>query len=391
MVGLQRIMLVLVVFGAGRHSVQWNVFTNKEVIQMKLLLSIFVAGTTALGSVALSPAAFTSAQAVAQGLNETFEAHPSTQDPSVKVTLETLARWETELSNWGKWGPTDQRGTLNYITPQKTRTATRLVEDGVTVNLGHFINEDDALDSGNFWPSEHQMTSVDPVTGKPRFALDAVSFSLHDGQLAHMDALCHYSMPRNGQDVIFNGYPQNMTADGCVGDLAINDMGPGYVTRAILVDMPLLRGVDYLEPATPIYVSDLEEWEDFAGVTVGPGDVLLVRAGRWARREALGPWRYDRGGAGLHASVLPWLKERGVALLVGDAVNDVQPSGVAGIGRPVHTLTQVILGLPLVDNGYLEDAAREAAARQRWEFMISWQISAVPNGTASPFNAIGTF
>ncbi len=271
MVGLQRIMLVLVVFGAGRHSVQWNVFTNKEVIQMKLLLSIFVAGTTALGSVALSPAAFTSAQAVAQGLNETFEAHPSTQDPSVKVTLETLARWETELSNWGKWGPTDQRGTLNYITPQKTRAATRLVEDGVTVNLGHFINEDDALDSGNFWPSEHQMTSVDPVTGKPRFALDAVSFSLHDGQLAHMDALCHYSMPRNGQDVIFNGYPQNMTADGCVGDLAINDMGPGYVTRAILVDMPLLRGVDYLEPATPIYVSDLEEWEDFAGVRpLGP-------------------------------------------------------------------------------------------------------------------------
>ena len=93
----------------------------------------------------------------------------------------------------------------------------------------------------------------------------------------------------------------------------------------------------------------------------------------------------------MHASVLPWLKEREVALLVGDAVNDVQPSGVEGVNRPVHTMTQVFLGLPLVDNGYLEDVAHEAAKRERWEFMISWQITAVPNGTASPFNALATF
>ena len=96
-------------------------------------------------------------------------------------------------------------------------------------------------------------------------------------------------------------------------------------------------------------------------------------------------------GAGLHASVLPWLQERGVSVLVGDAVNDVQPSGVRGVSRPVHTMTQVFLGLPLVDNAYLEDVAREAAARRRWEFMISWQITSIPGGTASPFNAIATF
>ena len=138
-------------------------------------------------------------------------------------------------------------------------------------------------------------------------------------------------------------------------------------------------------------MSDLEEWEAFAGVTIGSGDVLLVRGGRWAKRAAEGPWSYGRGGAGLHASVLPWLKERGVALLVGDAVNDVQPSGVEGINRPIHTMTQVFIGLPLVDNGYLEDVAREAASRERWEFMVSWQITQVPNGTASPFNALATF
>jgi len=173
--------------------------------------------------------------------------------------------------------------------------------------------------------------------------------------------------------------------------LAIDRMGPGFVTRGILVDMPLLRGVEWLEPSTPIYVSDLEEWEDFAGVTIGSGDVLLVRTGRWAKREVDGPWAYGRVGAGLHASVLPWLKERGVALLVGDAVNDVQPSGVRGRNRPIHDLTQVFLGLPLVDNGYLLDVAKEAAERRRWQFMVSWQISRVPGGTASPFNALATF
>jgi len=321
---------------------------------------------------------------------ERFTVHPSTQDPAVRVTLERLAVWERELSNWGRWGPYDQHGTLNLITPAKTRQAAGLVRDGVTVPLAHFVTEEEAMDSQTFGPTEHWMTSVNPQTGLPNFALDAVSFSLHDGMLSHLDALCHYRTEVDGEYLIFNGYPQNLDADGCK-DLAIDKMAGGYVSRGVLVDMPLLRGVDWLPPSTPIYVSDLEEWERFAGVRVEPGDVLLVRTGRWAKRAQEGPWAYGQGGAGLHASVLPWLHERGVALLVGDAVNDVQPSGVEGINRPIHQLTQVNLGLPIVDNGYLEDAAREAAARRRWEFMVSWQIPAIVGGTAAPFNAIATF
>ena len=323
---------------------------------------------------------------------ETFRVHPATQDPEVRVDLARIARWERELSNWGRWGPDDQIGTLNLITAEKTREAARLVRDGVTVSLGHFVSEEEAIDSQTFGPTEHWMTSVDSATGLPRFALDAISFSLHDGQLSHLDALCHYRTrePVDGEYLIFNGYQQNLDADGCK-DLAIDRMGPGYVTRGVLVDLPHLRGVDWLEPSTPIFVSDLEEWEAYAGVRVSPGDVLLVRTGRWAKREQEGPWRYGQGGAGLHASVLPWLRERGVSLLVGDAVNDVQPSGVEGLNRPVHQLTQVTIGLPLVDNGYLEDVAREAAARRRWAFMVSWQIPTIVGGTAAPFNATATF
>jgi hypothetical protein len=323
---------------------------------------------------------------------QTFQVHPATQDPAVRVDMAQIARWEAELSNWGRWGPDDQRGTLNLITGEKTRQAARLVEDGVTVSLQHFVSEEEAIDSQTFGPTEHWMTSVDPATGQPRFALDAISFSLHDGQLSHLDALCHYRTRErvDGEYLIFNGYRQNLDADGCK-DLAIDRMGPGYVTRGVLIDIPHLRGVDWLEPSTPIFVSDLEEWEAYAGVRVSPGDVLLVRTGRWAKREQEGPWQYGQGGAGLHASVLPWLHERGVSILVGDAVNDVQPSGVEGLNRPVHQLTQVTIGLPIVDNGYLEDVAREAAARRRWAFMVSVQIPNIVGGTAAPFNATATF
>lgn len=320
-----------------------------------------------------------------------FQAHPSTQEAGVKVTLETLARWEEELSNWGRWGPSDQRGTLNLITQEKTRQAATLVRTGETVTLQHFVTtEPPAIDSAAFGPTDHWMSRLDPVTGEPSFALDEIQFSLHDGMLSHLDALCHYRTEIDGKYVIFNGYPQNLTADGCV-DLAIDRMGTSYVTRGILVDMPLLRGVEWLDPSTPIYVEDLLAWEEFAGVTIGSGDVLFVRTGRWAMRDAEGPWQYGQGGAGLHASVLPFLRERDVAMLVGDAVNDVQPSGVEGINRPIHQLTQVNLGLPIVDNGYLKDVAEVAARLRRWEFMTSIQINPIKGGTASPFNALATF
>lgn len=321
---------------------------------------------------------------------ETFTAHPSTQDPAVKVTLDTLKQWESDLSNWGRWGPNDQRGTLNLITPEKTRQAAALVQVGETVTLQHFVTEEKSLDSGAFGPTEHWMSRIDPDTGEPTFALDEIQFSLHDGMLSHLDALCHYRTEIDGKFVIFNGYPQNLTATGCE-DLGIDRMGTSYVTRGILVDIPLMRGVDWLEPSTPIYVEDLLAWEEFAGVKISSGDALFVRTGRWERRDALGPWAYGQGGAGLHASVLPFLKERDVAILIGDAVNDVQPSGVDGINRPIHQLTQVNLGLPIVDNGYLKDVAATAARLKRWEFLTAIQINPIKGGTASPFNALASF
>ena len=163
-----------------------------------------------------------------------------------------------------------------------------------------------------------------------------------------MDSLCH--MMHDGR--MYNGFVRDddVTADGCAR-LAIINYKQGIVTRGVLMDIARLKGVDYLEPGTPIYVEDLEAWEREAGVRVEPGDIVLVRAGRWARRAETGAWNTGQQAAGLHASVAPWLHERGVAMLGADYTNDALPSGVEGVTQPIHQLTIVAMGMPLFDIG----------------------------------------
>jgi hypothetical protein len=314
-------------------------------------------------------------------------------DDHPALTIEQVNKWETELSNWGRWGKDDERGALNLVTPQKSVQAARLVKDGVTVSLAHFADLEKAADNFNFGDTKHEMYH-NPTTGKIAGALDIITFGIHDGTNSHLDALCHYALPREGGAVVFNGHPQNLDEKGCKQN-AIDRMGPGIVTRGILVDIPLMRGIEYLEPGTPIYVADLEAWEKFAHVKIGSGDALFVRTGRWARRAKLGAWNVGREAAGLHGSVMPWIKQRDISLLGGDGVNDVQPSGVLGkgeaAGRPVHTLAIAVLGVPLVDNAYLEDVAKEAAARKRWEFLTTVAFNRLSGGTATSFNALAIF
>jgi hypothetical protein len=112
------------------------------------------------------------------------------------VTIEQVNRWETKLSNWGRWGKDDERGALNLITPQKEVAAARLVKDGVTVSLAHFADLEKAADNFNFAATRHEMVARDPATGKVRGAFDSISFGIHDGTNSHLDALCHYAVPR---------------------------------------------------------------------------------------------------------------------------------------------------------------------------------------------------
>jgi kynurenine formamidase len=282
------------------------------------------------------------------------------------------------VSNWGRWGRDDQLGSVNLVTAAKRKQAVALVKHGITVSLAHNVLTEKAEDNAN--PFEHTM-----LRG---FNMDRYAVSYHGYAHSHIDALCHILY--NNQT--YNGYPRaEVNTDmGCT-KLGIDNLKNGIVTRGILIDIPRLRGVDYLEPGTAVYVEDLEAWEKKANVKVASGDAIFLRTGRWARRAELGPWNVGQSAAGLHASVAPWVKERGVALVGGDAAQDVVPSQVEGQALPVHTLFITAMGINLLDNQDLEALGETAAKLNRWEFMLSLAPVPVIGGTGFPLNAIAVF
>jgi kynurenine formamidase len=220
------------------------------------------------------------------------------------------------------------------------------------------------------------------------FTTDIYRVMYHGYAHSHIDALCHILY----KNQTYNGYSREQvnTAKGCTR-LGVDKLKNGIVTRGILIDIPRLKNLPYLEPGTPVFVEDLEAWEKKAGVKVAPGDAIFLRTGRWARRAALGPWAVSRNAAGYHASVAPWLKDRGVSFLGSDAAQDVVPSLVEGVNLPVHTLAITALGIDILDNQDLEAVAETAARLKRWEFLLTIAPVPVTGGTGFPVNALAIF
>jgi kynurenine formamidase len=283
-----------------------------------------------------------------------------------------------QIKNWGRWGADDQLGTVNLITPAKRKAALKLAKDGVTVSLVHNPLTDKSEDNAS--PFEHTMN-----TG---FTTDTYRVSYHGYSHSHLDALCHILY----KDQTYNGYARAEvnTAKGCTR-LGIDNLKQGIITRGVLIDIPRLKGVQYLEPGTAIYPADVEAWEKMAKVKIAEGDAILLRTGRWARRAAVGPWPVGRNAAGFHASIAPWIKARGVAIVGSDAASEVTPTLVAGVSLPVHTLLITALGINILDNQDLEQLAATAAKLKRWEFMITINPMPITGGTGSPLNTIATF
>jgi kynurenine formamidase len=219
---------------------------------------------------------------------------------------------------------------------------------------------------------------------------DRIGVAYHGITHTHLDSLAHI----NDNGVFYNGYKPDADAvlkDGHAKN-SIHNVKNGIFTRGILIDIPRLKGVPYLEPGTPIYVEDLEAWEKEAGVKVSAGDALFVRTGVWARRKAVGPWLRGRaeGGrsAGLDPSVIPWLKQRDIAILGSDHPQYVSPSPLRGA---VHDFSLLYLGVHLFDNCDLEALADAAAERKRWDFLLTVAPLPIRGGTGSPANPIATF
>jgi len=292
------------------------------------------------------------------------------------------------LSNWGRWGKEDQRGTLNLITPEKVAQVASLVREGVTVTCARPIMFENAVDVTSIPPLHYMIRAgTEAAATGASGASDFVGLSFHGLTITHLDSLSHQFW--DGQ--MYNGFPASrVTAERGATAGSIDVLKNGVVTRGVLLDITKLRGVDWLEGGDGVFPEDLEAAEEAQGVHVEAGDALLLRLGWFKRRLELGPVP-PGGRPGLHAATLPWLHQRGVSLIAADASQDVEPSGYSKFRLPVHSVGIVAMGLWLIDAANFEELAEVCQRLNRWEFMFMMAPLRLHNTTGSPVNPLAVF
>jgi hypothetical protein len=269
----------------------------------------------------------------------------------------------TELSNWGRWGDDDELGTLNLITPAKRIQAAALVTAGITVSLSR------SLALGEHVTFQRGFEN-DFALGQRRFGerLDWIEeqhrLGYHASPLTHLDALCHVAW----DGMTYNGRSFDATATvegGCTRN-GVAPLKHGIVTRGILVDLP---------GSGRVGIEDIEAWERESGITISAGDALFLRTA---------------GQGGPDNALMPFLRERDLAMLVADTGVDGGP--VEGrTTLPMHVFTLVALGMPLIDGADLDALAEAAAMANRWEFMFVVTPLPVDNGAGSAVNPVAVF
>lgn len=298
-----------------------------------------------------------------------------------------------KVSNWGRWGPNDVRGTLNYITPAHVRAAAGLVRSGRSVSMTLPINK--AAGPENPHPPTHLMIMAFDTHlphGEPQFALDYFGSGCHGDCHTHIDALCHIAY----KDKLYNGRSSSAVTSQGASIMDITTYAHGIVGRGVLLDIPRLRGVKWLEPGDAVTREELEEAEEAEGVRLGEGDIFVFRTGHHRRRLELGPWNNapppeGEGKAGLHTNAIPLLHERKVAAFLPDGDGETHPSNVEGVGDPIHALQISAMGMACADSLQFEELVKVCEEENRWEFMVVATPLRLPGGTGSMFNPIAIF
>ncbi|MEV6394668.1 cyclase family protein [Streptomyces sp. NPDC051907] len=286
------------------------------------------------------------------------------------------------VRTWGRWTAAD-RGAWNRVTASHVQRAAALVQSGAVVPLGRPWDTRPGPD--NERPALHYMSDLgDMEAPEPSAYKDFLGVDFHGKSVSHLDALSHIAY--RGQ--LYDGRTAREVVDaGGARFGSVSALGP-LVTRGVLLDLPAVLGADWLEPGRAVHAQDVLSAERALDVTIGDGDAVLLRTGRFRRRRETGPWNPATASAGWHVDTLPLLAERAVALLGGDGDSDVRPSPVEGVHSPVHTLAITAMGVPLLDNLDLEPLSAACAEAGRYAFMLVVTPLNVPGGTGSPVNPV---
>ncbi len=292
-------------------------------------------------------------------------------DPRMPTAAEVQS-WYTDRRNWGRWGEDDEKGAINLITPQKSAAAAGLVRSGRKVSASRV-----------FEPEQHFLRKS-PREGGAGSVVDNYGFIYHGQTITHVDALCHM-WDAAGMWQGRNPDVEVTTQGATFG--TIDAWSEGIITKAVLIDVPRHRGEPFVTPDRPVHGWEIEEIASAQGVTVEPGDALLIYSGKDAFVRDGG----DYGGGdrpGLSVTCAKFIRDHDVSLLGWDMM-DSRPDPY-GLAFPMHGVL-FNFGVALLDNALLEPLANACADERRHEFMFMVLPLNVARGTGSPANPIAMF
>ncbi len=326
--------------------------------------------------------------------------------------MATMQEWRAtgeKLRNWGRWGKDDQLGALNFITAAKIKEAASLVRQGKVFALG--INFDAygpqgahgfrrnpihlmSVDGGDRELAEHlkgwggatEAQMVHLWEGGPmRFNDDYIMMPLQAG--TQWDALSHVYY----DDKLYNGYPAAAVSSFGASKNSIDQVdAKGIVSRGVLLDVAHHRGVPHLPPNTPISPEELDEVAKAEKVTVGSGDIVLVRTGWWATfLESRDGEGWTAGSPGVSWRCAEWLHSHSCAAIACDNIAvEVSGAEVDGVLLPFHLLCIRDMGLMLGEMWDLEALSRDCAADGVYEFQLAAPPLRVTGAVGSPINPL---
>ena len=296
------------------------------------------------------------------------------------------------VRNWGRWGPEDEIGTLNFIDEAARRRGAAAVVSGRAFALGLPLSEAEGIQlgfvEGRVNPTREMVQVNQPVNPEQPdwvcFSEDVVTMATQCA--THWDALAHSSYG----GVIYNGYPAGVVSADGASRCGIHRLGP-VVSRGVLLDVARALGCDVLEPGYPIMPADLDAAVGLAGMELEPGDIVLVRTGQMVH---LAPGRrdlvaYTFPSPGLTIETAGWFHQHDVAAVATDTlVFEVYPSQHEDAYLPVHLLHLVEMGLTQGQNWVLDALADECAADGRYSFLLDATPLPLTDGLGTPLNPV---
>jgi kynurenine formamidase len=311
-----------------------------------------------------------------------------------KLTLKDIHAAAGRLTNWGRWGPEDEAGTLNNVSAQDIINAARLIRKGKSFSLA--LNFDNQGPQSGLWGNRfnpiHTMlaTGVDAAAGRQeaigiRYADDMVTMPLQCG--TQWDALGHIFFGEK----MWNGYDAKLVDCNGAQKNGIEKVKDKMVGRGVLLDVARAKGVESLEDGYGISTAELDECAAAQGVEVRKGDFVIVRTGHMERCLRSGQWGGYAGGdsPGLRFETADWIRRKDIAAICADTWGcEVRPNESNEASQPWHWVVIPMIGISMGEIFYLKDLAEDCAQDRVYEFFFCAPPLPITKAVGSPVNPI---